>query len=286
MRVGVFEQVDLPYSAAFLEGVSRAGDTPIPQNPNVWKDYQAFPLDAAVVFGGQKQDRLIADTYRAIGTPVYVVELGHIKRPGKRGKFEATPNDYFQFGVESINWIPTFDCPNDRREALGITKPRKSQCKDGYVLLVGQKPGDAQHPITDMVGWRYQTERRIADFTSRQIKWRKHPKDLNPADKSCEEPIGEALEGAWCVVTYNSNAGLLALMRGIPVIANEKAFYAPICSRIDKIEKLKTVTKSDFEQLFNRIAYAQWTYEEFRTGDPWRFVKDARERSHSYLQAA
>lgn len=290
-RVGIHEKDSLEYAKAFIDGVVSAGDHPIPQNPCVWNPDQDNPeLDYCVVFGGQGQDRHIMDYYRARQVPVFFVELGHVNRPGMGGKFEAGPEHYFQFGIERLCWMPDWECPSDRREALGIEYPEMKSDAEGYVLLLGQKPGDAQHPITDMVHWRTVMMRRIEQYTDRQIKWRKHPKDYNPLDHSCDdESLEEAFEGAFCVVTHNSNAGIKAILAGIPVVCSRACFYAELCYPLHRIEDRGRPTQEAFEDFFNRLAYAQWTYEEFRTGEPWRFLKDAHSNglgSHSDIQTA
>lgn len=239
---------------------------PVLQNPGVWKQNQidrTFGL--VVVYGLGNARSIIRDDYAAMGVPVIVMEQGHIER-----------GEYWQVGIHTINWLPQEECPTDRRLAMGINRPVRRQNADGYVLVLGQKPGDAQHSITDMGAWATSQLKVIRRATKRRIVWRPHPKaPINvPGFDDTQHPdmpLEDSFAGAWAVVTHNSNAGLKALLAGLPVFCDPGAMYAESCTTdLAKIEKPGPAR--GLLKLVDRICYAQWTEEEMIEGLAWNFI--------------
>jgi len=243
------------------------------QNPNVWKAGDAIrELDVIVLYGFGWKQREIAEFYRERGVVVLVLEQGHTARP-----------DFWQFGIDRLNWLPEVAPSSDRRSAIGIEQPKKQTVRGGYVLVLGQKPGDAQHTLEDMNVWRQETLTTLRSSTKKKLVWRRHPKDAkehgvtgfdllqHPLDCSLEK----SFEGASCCVTHNSNAGLKAIMQGIPVFCAPECFYAPVALTEFNfsVQNIQIPKEEIFEDFFDRLCYAQWTAEEFNQGLPWEFMK-------------
>ena len=269
IKVGLFGKLsDVPFDGMF-RGAS-AADTrlcPVLQNPGVWKRNQMDrTFDLAVIYGLGNARSIIRDDYEAIGVPVIVMEQGHIQR-----------GDYWQVGIHSINWLPDEACPSDRRLSMGINRPKRRETpEDGYVLVLGQKPGDAQHTITNMEAWAASQLRALRAATTRKIIWRPHPLSISDVPGFNEThhpdmPLEDSFDGAHAVVTHNSNAGLKALLAGVPVCCDPGAMYAESCTTdlalIDKPGPARGLLK-----LINRICYAQWTQEEMAEGLAWDFI--------------
>ncbi len=235
----------------------------------------SFPeADLAVVNGMQGPFRVAFDWYHFRKIPVLVAEQGHIKR-----------GEYFQLGWNMINWLPPAPCPDDRRKALKII-PNHSYggAKDGYVLILGQKPADAQHGILNIVRHTKGLLSEIREHTERPVVFRRHPLDHvtrfdfshfgiethDPKQLSLEE----SFKGAQSVVTHNSNAGIKAILKGIPVFCDVSAPYgrAAECGGYN-IEDWHLPTERAFVKCFNRIAYAQWNEKEIATGEAWEYLK-------------
>ena len=268
IRVGLFGKLNhVPFQGMF-DGAS--ADTRlclVLQNPGVWRADQidrSFGL--VVIYGLGNARSIIRDDYEALGVPVIVMEQGHIRR-----------GDYWQVGIHSINWLPTEECESDRRLAMGINRPKRRETpEDGYVLVLGQKPGDAQHTITDMDGWAASQLRALGAATKRRIVWRPHPMAVSDVPGFDEmhhpdKPLEDSFAGAAAVVTHNSNAGLKALLAGVPVFCDPGAMYAESCTTdlalIDKPGPARGLLK-----LINRICYAQWTEQEMAEGLAWDFI--------------
>lgn len=273
-RIGIFGRTS--GSSRFIiralgDGVAAAGDRPVFQGPDAWKQYQATDeFDAIVVHGFSGKGQEIADCFRAWRRPVFVLEQGHIHR-----------GQYHQLGVERINWLPDRAVGSCRRWLLDVNKPSNARAQDGYVLVLGQKPGDAQHEGVDVREYLTGKLDEIRRITRREIVYRAHPKDRSgwaPHGVVVHDPhevfLDESFQGAHSVVTFNSNAGLLAILKGYPVFCEPRAPYAQACkTNIEAIEKQYNVPRERWERTLNRICYAQWNVDELASGEAWSFVR-------------
>jgi hypothetical protein len=93
---------------------------------------------------------------------------------------------------------------------------------------------------------------------------RPHPSDRAPA-----VPLHEDLAAARDVVTWHSGAALLALMWGIPVWYDFPQWIGAGAARPLR-EWPGEPRRCDFSRLamFRRLAWAMWTLDEIRTGEP------------------
>lgn len=67
--------------------------------------------------------------------------------------------------------------------------------------------------------------------------------------------LAEDLEDAWCVLTYNSSAGLEALLAGVPVICDEIAYYGELCETDPRqVETVELPSAIDRWELLSRLA--------------------------------
>jgi len=186
------------------------------------------------------------------GGNTLVFDLGWFKRSWSL--FKENIGGYYQVGVNHINWIPDDWYglpPSDRWDALGLTiEPMKEGGPN--VLAIGQVADDAQHGLSydEMDSW--------LDARG-YLRYRPHPQGEQGKP---ERTLDEDLE--WCdrVLTYNSTDGLEALRRGIPVTCSDNCFYSDVARGL----KLR-------EDLFHRMAYAQWTEEEISDGTVYQAYK-------------
>jgi hypothetical protein len=246
--------------------------------------------DAAVMYGFREPKPQIAERLAAKGIPVLVIEDGHLRPPliGER---------QYQLALGGINMLPAGPCPSDRFEALGLE--RAAEKKDGgdYILVCGQIPGDAQHPMTrraEMIDWIYMTLGLCKKNSDLPIRYRPHPRlfisyaqsplltpwGADECSRSDEVILAEDLAGAHALVTYNSGAGHEALLRGVPVFCDSSAIYAPWANT--DITELAEPEFTDTEDYFNRVGYAQWSMSEIADGTALEFeLGETRNKSKS-----
>lgn len=241
--------------AAFADGL-RAASLPFKyRNHNHFTKDQTEAFDAVVVSGLRAQGKDILEAYSALNIPVIVIDYGYMDRVFGVGTWST---GHWQLGLNRLGWVPPFKCPSDRFDALNITlkSPR-----DGEVIIVcGQHAGDPSHGM-DSKG--------ISDWATKAIQemkvygmpvlWRPHPD--SPDVKATGHDGLSRGEMDWSKVhairCINSNIGHEAIIEGVKVYADDTAPYAGI---------------EDRYEYFCRLAYAQWTLDEMRSGEAIEFI--------------
>ena len=83
--------------------------------------------------------------------------------------------------------------------------------------------------------------------------------------------MAEDLDGAWALVSYNSNAATEALLAGVPVFNAEACgSYAMGTPDLSKIETPRM--DGDRHRWAAMLACNQWTLEEMRNGTAWKML--------------
>ena len=75
--------------------------------------------------------------------------------------------------------------------------------------------------------------------------------------------LDQALDGARALITFNSTAGVGAMLQGVKVISHPSAHYHAAGQATD--ERIR-------QDYMHRLAYAQWKLEEFSSGEAVEFV--------------
>lgn len=274
---------------AFRDGLKRHGARSfVADAAHGWK-----PCRFAVTFGTYKpiteRSRHVGqviDAQRRNGGKHLVIELGYLHR-----------DRYYMAGWGGLNGRADFRnarMPSDRFESLGIEiRPWREQGEQ--IVLCGQVPTDAAVCHIDYPAWCRETALALKQRASRPVIFRAHPMMPDAIDMSGTGVIPsrhallqDDLTNAWCVVTFNSNAGVESAIEGVPVFAFDRGSMAlPIASgNLDDLERPPT---PDRRQWLANLAYAQWTVEEFRRGIAWdhlrRHLEDDEQCGESPLRA-
>lgn len=254
--------------SALAEGMQKAEWQTFWRNPNVFTPDQVEKCDVVIVHGLHGRSRMIRDSYAAHSIPTLIVELGHWRRD----------EGYWSLGLANLNWIPQGQCASDRAQAMGLIAPPIRKNEGEYILLCGQKSGDAQHQITDIARWARETVAKIKEHTDVPIVWRPHPRQEDtpappgttthlPSDMSLEK----SLAGAKVLITHNSTAAYAAFVTGIPVVCDRSAAYAEVAN-VDLGPGIFEKPDGEKIQTFlNRVAYAQWSLLELLDGTELSF---------------
>lgn len=226
----------------------------------------SMPPDGSpfIVCWGWREGRRLRDA----GYNVLVMERGYI---GDRFHWTS-------LGWNGLNGRSTWNAPADNGERFSkhhghLLKPWRK--KDGYALIMGQVRGDAA--LSDVVidHWylKIAAEMQRAGY---RVKFRPHPEAIRRgiagdvlASVRLNGTLEEALDGASCVVTYNSNTGVDAALAGVPVIAIDEGSMAwPVAAHGTQLQ-LVTPDRDDW---CNRMAWRQWTPDEIASGFAWEHV--------------
>jgi hypothetical protein len=238
-------------------------------------DWHYKPSDVAVVFGVYKSKvpisyprGIVIAEQRKRGLDVIVLETGYINR----GDGES---NHYAAGYNGLNGRADFrnaDSPGDRAEKLKVVLQPWRQGGE-HILLCGQVPWDASVDHISFNAWLSMKREAIGRVTGRPVRFRPHPQIAKP-DMSLEED----LEDCWTVVTFNSNTGVDAVLRGVPVFADDAGSMAyPVANKdISQIENPQTPERT---QWLSNLAYTQWTPEEMRQGLAWAHLSPSPARA-------
>lgn len=162
------------------------------------------------------------------------------------GYFRLVPNDrYFRYGGQM---------PSDRWDALGIqVKPWRKAGK--HIVVVPVSKFVAEYRGFDPQEWLKDTVEEIRQHTARRIVVK--PKDA-------DQPFASVLEGAWAVVTLESNAAVQAIINGVPAFTSVSAAAAPMACQ--DFALLEDPPMPEREQHLWDLSYQQFNRAEIQDG--------------------
>jgi len=239
-----------------------------------WRYFGAYnqyePADVVVTIGWNHSIAKIHRDQNEKNLPSLSLSDGFIKRGWQPGAyFAVTRNGLHAYG-DRITMMP-----GDRWAKVGAKLRPWHANEDGHILIAHQHT--SAFDGHDRQPWYHETIRRLSEITERPLILRPHPRDkkreaLPGGCLVSNRSFRQDVEGAWAVVTYDSNIAVDCLLYGIPVFTGAKTMADPIaCHDLEKIEDPPT---PDRQQWVHDLAYAQWTVNELRAGLPWIHLID------------
>ena len=271
MKVGVFypgnNNEHLNVLTAFATGIKRQGYE-VEMIP--LEKYK--PVDMAVVFGVKKKNMPISyarghviDEQNKHKLPVIVLEKGYVNR-----------HAYYAAGYGGLNGHAYFvneGSPSDRWKALKTPLQNYKMNPNGHYLVCGQVPTDASVQHIDINQWTAEKCKYLQNNYDNKVVFRPHPLAQDrtliiPGVTNSTGALANDLEGCKAVITFNSNAGVEALIAGIPVYAEDRMSMVYNVA-MNQINMVKAPIISNRTQWSYDLAYAQWTVKEMSHGMPW-----------------
>lgn len=219
--------------------------------------------DAVVVWGWRRGREHLGKR------PVLVMERGYL---GDRFR-------WCSLGWDGLNGRARFPDAQDAGERFArhfgaLMQPWAR--REGYALIIGQVPGDMSlEPAGGRLGAWY---RDVAGRLDGDVRYRPHPgvlqrglDDEPPGVSMVGGTLADALAGARVVVTFNSNAGVEAVLAGVPTIATDQGSMAWPMTAHGLDEPLVTPDRAAWAA---RLAWCQWNENEIRSGEAWEAVKE------------
>lgn len=209
--------------------------------------------------------------YRARGHQVLVAERGYV---GDRMVWTS-------LGWNGLNGRATFPKIDDggarwNRHHRDVLRPWSPERPKGYILVMGQVPGDQSVVDHDIDGWYTATIRTLRETFDRPVYFRTHPRAIErglPAPpRAAPElggPLDAALSGAAWVVTFNSNSAVDAVLAGTRAIACDPGSMAWDVTGHDPRQ---AGVPSDRAAWAHRLAWCQWRPDEIASGAAWDAV--------------
>ena len=231
---------------AFTEGLKRLGyDIIHRQNPD--PRFRPSGRDDLLVLWNKKRghDETMAHQWEKLGGTVIVAENGYLQQTDKTYYALAT------HGHNGSGWFPVGADDRFAKLSFAIKPPRD----DGEYILVREQRGIGSQLMASPMGWGQKMVEVLKRHAPFPVRLMAHPGDKGKLEKDLA-----AMAGARRVVIWSSAIGVRALVEGIPV-----QHFAPhwICETWAK----------DREAALQRMAHAQWHFDEIATGEPFARMK-------------
>lgn len=161
----------------------------------------------------------------------------------------------------------------------------RAPSRDGHVIIAGSSPKfHLFHGLPHPTEWAEAVVAELRQHTDRPIHYRPKPAwwigspdDVTPIDGTEFIPtrsFEEHLPGAHAVVTYGSNAALIAMLSGVPSIILGNGVMRLISStELAEIETPYLATDEERLQLLANLAHSQFNLSEFASGFAWSHIR-------------
>lgn len=149
-------------------------------------------------------------------------------------------------------------------------EPLKPWKTDGeYIVIMGQVPGDMSLQGYDLAQFYETAAGVLKNIHKKPVYFRPHPHgktNFKPDLQPIEGDLEGVIDRAYAVVTYNSNTGVDAVVRGIPALSMDQGSMAYEVTSHALTDKLVRPDRSEWAA---RLAHCQWRPEEIANGDFW-----------------
>lgn len=207
-------------------------------------------------------------TFRAEGKNVLVFERGYI---GDRHHFTS-------LGWNGLNNRADFCLPptvdSSRFDKFGFKlEPWKKEGK--IIIMMGQVIGDMSLQGLNLTDFYNNKANELRKFYKKEVYFRPHPvgleknRNFRPSVPHLGGDLKDALREAHLVLTFNSNAGVDAVVNGIPALSFDKGSMAYSVTGHSVGDRITP----EREQWAYQLAHCQWTPEEIQNGDYWERMK-------------
>lgn len=114
--------------------------------------------------------------------------------------------------------------------------------------------------------WVKETIEKLREHTDRpiRVRWKR---------EAAARPLGEDIRDCWAVVTFVSNATVMAVLAGVPAFCTADCAGATMGSRELAVIEAPAMPEGR-ERWAARLANHQWTLEEMRAGALWNAIGD------------
>ena len=231
--------------------------------------------DVAVIWsqlwaGRMRPNQQVWNQYRSTGRPVLVVEVGAIQRGLTWRLMTNGENHMVKSGNSDL-----------RFQQLGIQlHPWKNPGQ--HIVIACQRPESQQWQGQPTVSqWLAETVNTIRKHSHRPIHIRPHPRHrLNAMPPGCVLDVpksiaatyddfnfDQSIESAWCVINFNSNPAVSAVLQGVPVFVDASSMAAAV-GNMD-LSQIENPLRPDRQQWAWDLAHTEWRVEEIAQGCPW-----------------
>ena len=283
MKIAVFKdtaaQAGKPVMNAFIESIKE-------EDYIVCTNDQRPEVDVVVIWSvllhmyGRKP---IYEYYKD-KAKILVIEVGGLIR-----------NQTWRMGIGGINSVADFatqdvDHVNDSRvRQLGLSlKPWKESNADDYIVICLQNTKSEAWTGGPIDIWLQDTLEHIRSQSNRPVLVRQHPrhraniKILLTKFPNVKEDIPNFIDGdivdfqktldhAHCVINYNSNPAIEAVLGGVPVMVHDSSLCSEVGNPLNA--DINNLNKGKRQHWLNKLSYSEWFVDEIKKGVPWQRLR-------------
>lgn len=251
----------------FREGVKRLG-----YEINLGTTKHPLPGDILITWNRYGTLDKAACIFEEVGLPVIVAENSYLDMKNCKKAFAMSLNKH--------NGGGRWPLPEGHRSLLLNIDLKPWKMKGKHVLILPQR-GIGVPPVAMPKRWHLSVEKRLKEWGV-PFHTRLHPELLKKDTKGNEKhPLEQDLEKAYAAVVWASSAGIKAMLAGVPTFYEFPDWIGgnpAACFGIDPLldgrpDHVHSLMGSRM-QMLEKIAWAQWSGEEVRTGEPIKRLVD------------
>ncbi len=160
---------------------------------------------------------------------------------------------YFRIVYNNFIHNGTGNYPDDRLKKLNLDI--LDQKKSGDFIIISE-PSVVMKKVYNVPRWTEDTIKLVNKYTDRKVIIH---------NKFSKEPLDFLLKNAWAFVSLQSTAGFKAMQKGVP------AFFTDYF--LKNIGEIKDIENPIINyNIFNNLAYGQWTLNEIESGEAWENI--------------
>jgi hypothetical protein len=263
---------------AMRTGIDKVGDKVVFKHES---QYRSPEGDALLIYGMNGNCRRAFEEYRKAGKPAVYIDLGYWGRR-QNGTSIGRWKGYHKISVGDRHptaYFMRFEHGPERAERLGLDL---SPWRKGgrHILVAGMGAKASRFEGFEPEEWERGAIAALRRLTDRPIVYR--PKPNCPVSRPIDgtlfspgtQPLAEPLADCHALVTHHSNAGVEALVAGVPVFT-VAGIAAPLAlSDLSRIEMPMELDDALRRRWLNAATFCQFSVTEMTEGVAWRHLKD------------
>ena len=215
---------------------------------------------------------------------IIVIEVGGLIRNQTWRIAIGGINAKADFGNQDVDHVD-----DSRVKKLGLRlKPWREMGGGGPIIICLQNTKSEAWTGGPIEVWLRDTLEHVRSQSHRPIIVRQHPRHksniklLLTKYPNVKEDIPNFVSGdivdfdkrlatAYCVINYNSNPAIEAIMSGVPVLVHESSLCYEVGNPLDA--DLSLLRHYDRQHWLNKLSYCEWFVDEIRLGIPWKRLR-------------
>lgn len=193
----------------------------------------------------------------------YAIDTGYIQPGTKKEYHRITKN-----ALQNLGPIVERDFDRLRKLNWGYRNPQVGE----KILVCPPSEKVMKFYGEDLDTWMKTTLDTIKTLTNKPIEVRLKP---SRSDRVTTNTIWQALDNAYCLITYNSIAATEALLYSVPAITLAPNAASVLCNTsLNDINKLEIPTKKEILEFAAHLSYCQFTQKEMANGYAWKILNE------------